>query len=306
MSDQTGVRHGLYRQHCAHCHGISGDGYGPTAAFLNPYPRDYRKGIFKFTSTEDGAKATREDLKRTIMQGIAGTAMPSFALLPEDEVDALVEYVKYLSIRGETEELLFDYVVNQGNPGPLTRDIVVNEAMLLSVNMWNAADSLVKHPPARPESAGPIDAPTQQSLDLGRKLFADAVKGQCIKCHGPTGLGDGGEIRYDDWNKGKAQLIKNDRPELIAKLYSLPIQVLQPRNLRMGVYRGGRRPVDVYRRIYAGIKGAEMPALGATATKPGLSNEEIWGLVDYVRSLPYEEASQQPQQHGHTAQLRTN
>src|SRR5688500_2705959 len=37
-SDETGRPTGLYREHCAHCHGITGDGNGPTAAFLNPYP----------------------------------------------------------------------------------------------------------------------------------------------------------------------------------------------------------------------------------------------------------------------------
>jgi hypothetical protein len=41
-SNEAGDKHGLYRRHCAHCHGISGDGQGPTAAILNPYPRDYR------------------------------------------------------------------------------------------------------------------------------------------------------------------------------------------------------------------------------------------------------------------------
>ena len=41
--DEQGSPRGLYREHCAHCHGITGDGVGPTAAFLNPYPRDYRK-----------------------------------------------------------------------------------------------------------------------------------------------------------------------------------------------------------------------------------------------------------------------
>jgi hypothetical protein len=35
-SDEQGNPRGLYREHCAHCHGISGDGAGPTAAFLNP------------------------------------------------------------------------------------------------------------------------------------------------------------------------------------------------------------------------------------------------------------------------------
>ena len=51
---------GLYRQHCAHCHGITGDGAGPTAAFLNPYPRDYRAGKFKFRSTPIGVPPTHE------------------------------------------------------------------------------------------------------------------------------------------------------------------------------------------------------------------------------------------------------
>ena len=56
-----------------------------------------------------------------------------------------------------------------------------------------------------------------------------------------------------------------------------------PRNLRHGVYRGGRRPLDLYYRIYAGINGAPMPA-----AKGAVSPEDIWHIVNYVRSLPYE------------------
>src|SRR5436190_13185124 len=29
----------LYMTHCVHCHGVAGDGNGPTAKFLNPLPR---------------------------------------------------------------------------------------------------------------------------------------------------------------------------------------------------------------------------------------------------------------------------
>ena len=47
----------LYRLHCLHCHGVSGAGDGPTAPFLYPRPRDYRKGLFKFTSTPDRRQA---------------------------------------------------------------------------------------------------------------------------------------------------------------------------------------------------------------------------------------------------------
>ena len=48
---EDGEAQGLYREHCVHCHGISGDGSGPTSAFLNPYPRDFRLGKFKYKST---------------------------------------------------------------------------------------------------------------------------------------------------------------------------------------------------------------------------------------------------------------
>jgi hypothetical protein len=76
-SDIVGRKNGLYREHCSHCHGITGDGMGPTAAFLNPYPRDYRPGVFKFKSTERADKPTHADLVRILHNGIAGTSMPS-------------------------------------------------------------------------------------------------------------------------------------------------------------------------------------------------------------------------------------
>jgi hypothetical protein len=79
--DEQGGKHGLYRRHCAHCHGISGDGHGPTAMILNPYPRDYRPGIFKFKSTPRADRPTDDDLTRIVKNGIPATAMPSFALL---------------------------------------------------------------------------------------------------------------------------------------------------------------------------------------------------------------------------------
>src|SRR3990172_154720 len=61
-SEQGGGKHGLYRRNCAHCHGISGDGEGPTASLLNPYPRDYRPAIYKFKSTYNPNQPTDEDL----------------------------------------------------------------------------------------------------------------------------------------------------------------------------------------------------------------------------------------------------
>ncbi len=102
---------GLYRKHCADCHGVTGNGRGKTAAILNPYPRDYRMGVFKFKSTKRSAKPTRDDLMRLIANGIAGTAMKKIPELSDEDVLALTEYVIYLSIRGELERSLIDDAV---------------------------------------------------------------------------------------------------------------------------------------------------------------------------------------------------
>ncbi len=99
---------GLFRQHCATCHGVTGNGRGPTAAAQMPYPRDYRLGIFKFKSTPRGVKPTRADLTHTIAAGVTGTAMNKIPELSEEDVQALVDYVIYLSWRGEFERIMID------------------------------------------------------------------------------------------------------------------------------------------------------------------------------------------------------
>ena len=105
------IGRGLYRKHCATCHGVTGNGRGVTAAVVKPYPRDYRMGIFKFKTTKRGSKPTREDIARQIRNGIPGTQMGKIEELTEKDVQALVDYVIYLSIRGELERSLIDDAV---------------------------------------------------------------------------------------------------------------------------------------------------------------------------------------------------
>lgn len=103
-----------YRVHCLHCHGVPGNGRGPTARWVNPHPRDFRSGIFKFQSSDratrglDWMPPSRADLMRTLRQGLEGTAMPSFVILPDNELEALVSYVMHLSIRGRVEKLVME------------------------------------------------------------------------------------------------------------------------------------------------------------------------------------------------------
>ncbi|MBC8352231.1 MAG: c-type cytochrome [Planctomycetes bacterium] len=304
-SDERGRARGLYREHCAHCHGVTGDGAGPTAAFLNPYPRDYRMGVFKFKSTPKAGKPTHEDLRDILANGIPGTAMPSFKVLPNNEIEALISYVRYLSIRGEVErELAY-----------LTADLVEGERLLdvtgsredrseQAASIRETAARVVQKWVDAESQATPIEAPDPErdlvaSIKHGRELFYGPIA-NCVKCHGDSALGDGQKTDYDDWTK-ELEPINEEALEQFLGLgnFVLPPRNIHPRNLRQGVYRGGRRPIDLYRRIHNGIDGTPMPATlvigdDAAAGTKGLTKDDIWSLVDYVRNLPYESISLPP------------
>jgi mono/diheme cytochrome c family protein len=89
----------VYREHCASCHGVDGDGQGKVAQDLSTKPRDLTKGVYKFRSTPSGDLPTDDDLFRTISEGIPGTAMDSYKGLPKPDLRALVMYLKSLSPR---------------------------------------------------------------------------------------------------------------------------------------------------------------------------------------------------------------
>ncbi len=282
-TDTDGVERGLYRKHCSHCHGVSGDGAGPTAAFLNPYPRDYRKGIYKFKTTVPNSPPSREDLVRILDDGIPGTAMPSFKLLlKKKEADALIDYVRYLSIRGQTESRLIAEVKTEQEVPKTSRDHLIDEVLMPTVDKWKEPQNVTV--PKPPEIAN------EESIKLGRALFYGAGgKLECVKCHGNTALGDGGQDIYDDWTKKTADLKPGEESLDLAE-GGLPRRRLEPRNLRQGVYRGGRRPLDIFCRVAAGIKGTPMPEKPAT-----LTSDEAWHVVNYVLSMPYEAFSENPQ-----------
>ena len=281
--DKRGLRTGLYRQHCAVCHGISGDGAGAQAALLNPYPRDFRPGWFKFTSTAGGAKPVPADIERALLRGIPGTAMPSYITLPDREIDALVEYVRYLSMRGETELYLFRLVVDEDEYLPLDMTMIREDWIEPLGAMWEMAEAMVVEPPERPA----VDTPEawEDSVAHGFELFSSPAA-QCTQCHGPRGYGDGEETElYDDWNRPKVG-ISPQQTRRIARLYQLAPQQIRPRDFREGIFRGGGRPEDLYWRIHVGIKGTPMPAAGPAPGSTGvLSPEDIWDVVHYILSL---------------------
>lgn len=254
------LKHGeaVYAQRCVHCHGVSGDGAGPAAEFMYPRPRDYRRGIFKFTSTPYGAKPVRADLIRTIRQGAKGTSMPSFALLPEEDVQAVADYVLALTHRGELELLL---ALEAANEDEIAEDRVP-ELVADVLSPWQAARDQIVDPVTKMPRYSP------ESIELGKQAFLSETAG-CFKCHGPD---------------GRAQTTDNLKG--FTDVWGFQTRAA---DLTSGMFHGGNRPDDIYRRIYSGINGTPMPAFEAKlADQPDM----FWHLVHYVQYVSGERRRQ--------------
>lgn len=78
------------RNGCAVCHGDEGRGDGRLAATLKPPPRDFRN----VATYKKGAASA--DIARTIGKGLAGTSMPAFAHIAEDDRLEIARYIVYL------------------------------------------------------------------------------------------------------------------------------------------------------------------------------------------------------------------
>ncbi len=156
----------LYGRACKTCHGVTGNGYGPAAKYLDPLPRNLARGVFKFRTTQSGALPTDEDLERTIRVGVPGTDMPAFGeVFSKADRMALVAYIKTFSNKF-------------GDP------VFALEP-----------EDLVKIPEKRAKPT------SDKTIALGRKVYE---KMDCAKCHGPTGRGDGPAAKAglkDDWGR---------------------------------------------------------------------------------------------------------
>ncbi len=307
---------GLYEKHCATCHGVVGNGRGTTAALLDPYPRDYRAGKFKYKTTQRGAKPLREDLEYVIGHGIDGTSMKAIPELKPDDVKVLTDYVIYLSIRGELErnllrqaeeidfdagDNLFDVTLETSTDSEKKalfeeQQKTVEEALTEICENWVEAVDRVKAIPAVPEGIpvpatraevlaaklSPDDSPLKKSIERGGEIFRTEAAA-CGKCHGKEGYGNGTNVDYDDWTKEWTMRIgieptdEESQIPLVAR-GALPPRRILARDFRLGLFRGGSEPEKIYRRIAEGIDGTPMPA---AAVPP----EDIWHLVNFVRSF---------------------
>lgn len=319
-SDRDNTHLGLFREHCVACHGLDGGGAGPTSRFQSPYPRDFRHGVYKWKTTKRSAKPTRDDLVTLVRRGVRGTAMPSFEGVEPDDLDVLIDYVIYLSVRGEAERRLLAAAVDElgygeepesdDTDGDVTGDEdagwrlvdagviaasdtpageVISDVLARVVEDWLEADNSVVSIPAAVKQLS--SAQYAESVQRGRDLFHGQVV-NCAGCHGPQGNGQALVLDYDDWGKEYSTRLgitptDRDAMRVMRDAGALPPRQVSPRNLKDGVFRGSGDPETIFQQISQGIAGTPMPAVEVVTdgSGTGLTVDQAWDLVRYVLSI---------------------
>ena len=184
--------------------------------------------------------------------------MPAFRWLPEEDLQAVIDYVMLLSQRGELElGLARDAEAELEEADDLPFAMAVAH-----VNRVNAQWDEAKSKTVLPLTGRP--AYTPESVRLGAKAFIEL---QCFKCHGKDGKGNKAfNVGKDDWGR-----------------------IAYAADLTSGMLHGGRRSIDIYRRIHSGINATPMPAFNAPNSAINETAEQrsetIWHLAHFVTSI---------------------
>jgi mono/diheme cytochrome c family protein len=144
-----------------------------------------------------------------------------------------------------------------GEEDPVDFAIFAEELAGIRVTWDEAASQQVL-----PITAEPLVS--DDTIQSGAKAFVEL---NCYKCHGKDGRGNKAfNVGKDEWG-----------------------HTAFAADLTSGTLHGGRRPVDIYRRIYSGINGTPMPGF----KDPDAAKEEtelqrsatIWHLTHFVSAI---------------------
>jgi DMSO reductase family type II enzyme heme b subunit len=119
-----------------------------------------------------------------------------------------------------------------------------------------------QHVAALKFSSEPGGGTGADALKTGRQFY-DSIG--CRKCHGDQGRGDG----------PSAPTLKDDAgfPIFAADLH------------QSWRFRGGGSAADIYHRLRTGLDGTPMPSFSDLIDQKFLTDEQLWRLAQYVRSL---------------------
>lgn len=89
-----------FMTNCMSCHGETGKGDGPVGKSLDPAPRDFSAGDFKFDSDKDGTPGSDADLLEVIKNGAAAYGgsplMAPWAHLADKDIQDMIAFIRTL------------------------------------------------------------------------------------------------------------------------------------------------------------------------------------------------------------------
>ncbi len=238
----------VFSVNCASCHGTGGKGDGPAATALNPKPRNFTEGYWRY-----GGGVAR--IVRTVSEGSPGTAMAAFASIPLADRFALAHFIRSLAPKLEEdkpEDLAWLGPVGGEKPatgeapggGPGTTP--APSGPVISIEEAMAA---LEEPEPAPGHAVAAAADS----DRGSEIY----RARCASCHGASGEG-GVRVRM---------------------LGSSPYAYVVTRSLGAPRRAWTANPAVFERLVLQGIPGYVMPANG------DLSRGELRDLYLYTQKL---------------------
>ncbi|MGH9478535.1 MAG: c-type cytochrome, partial [Terriglobales bacterium] len=251
----------VFVANCAPCHGVDGYGNGPRAAGLNPPPRNYHSGKFRYGTSV-------LTMYHTVTNGSPGTSMPSFVALSPEERMAVIHYIRTNfipknALQPDTAAQLAALATPAAsgpvqlpplNPVPEGQRIPIAVAMQL----------VTREAAAAPAPGGTAGVYTPSAADASLGVGQAIYQTQCQSCHGGKGQG------------GLPTMMIGSDPyvEVTAASFQRP-HMLKSINDGAGFARI----------VLHGLPGRMMPGHG-TLTKPQLDS-----LYAYVRQLAGQSAA---------------
>lgn len=241
----------LFETNCSSCHGAQGYGDGPAAAALNPKPRNFHEGYWKY-----GGGLAR--VVRTITEGSPGTAMASFAGLPLEDRIAIAHFERSLEPKLEEdkpEDLAWLGLGPGGTPleGGSPGSSGAAAAGPAAAPRIPIALAMKLVEVAEPDTGYALSSVPTDGNPEGAALY----QARCARCHGRSGEG-------------------NIRVEMLGSApyaYVVTRSLAEPHENWTGEYRVFE---DL---VLEGLPGRAMPANG------DLSRNEIQSLYHFTQML---------------------
>lgn len=241
----------VFTANCVPCHGADGRGDGPRAAGLNPPPRNYTSGVFKFGTSVLA-------MYHTVTNGSPGTSMPSFVALTPEERMAVVHYIRATfipkaALQANTPAQLASIEV-PASAGPTALPPLNPVPNGPRIPIYVAMQIMAGEAQAKAPGAGNAAAPGPVDLAQGGALY----RVHCQTCHGAEGQG------------GSPVMMIGSDPyvEVTARSFHDPLILKSPTD------RTGFDTVVLH-----GLPGRMMPPAGT------LTHSQLDSLYAYVQQL---------------------